>query len=140
MQPNELRAWRKRTGFTQADAAEKFRVSRQTIISWEAGTSPLPELAETLCEIWENRLRQRDEHGPVTLVWSDIPMHQPAYGPIRIPQISRERHLNNSAALARADELEGDASVADMFIVDDEHHIVWTTIELAKRRTSRGAK
>ena len=43
--PDELRAWRKGLGATQATAARALGVSLRSIARWEAGDQPMPLVA-----------------------------------------------------------------------------------------------
>lgn len=44
----EFRAWRKRCGLTQAQAAERLGCSRSTVLRWEGGMS-VPIMAAAAC-------------------------------------------------------------------------------------------
>lgn len=41
---SELKAWRKRHGYTQDSFAEELDCSRQTVISWEKSSEQLPRM------------------------------------------------------------------------------------------------
>lgn len=40
----DLKAWRKARDYTQASLAADLEVTRQTVITWESSTEPLPRL------------------------------------------------------------------------------------------------
>jgi hypothetical protein len=131
MDAKSFREWRARTELTQAVVADKLHVTRQTIINWETGATPVPHYVGAICEIWENELRKRDDYGPVTLVYTDVPMFQNAYGAPVVPLIKNELYPNNKAALARYDAL-GKAA-ANAFIVDEAGNFIFNMIDLMKR-------
>ena len=45
MTPQAFKAWRKRHGITQQTAATLLGVSRQTIVEWENGGTPINPIA-----------------------------------------------------------------------------------------------
>jgi transcriptional regulator with XRE-family HTH domain len=44
--PEELQAWRERTGFTQARLAQALNVRVMTVSRWETGTRKIPPFLE----------------------------------------------------------------------------------------------
>jgi DNA-binding transcriptional regulator YiaG len=56
MTPTELKAIRAKLGLSQAALAELLGVKRNTVVRWEMGKHPMPELAvRLLAFIWEQR-------------------------------------------------------------------------------------
>lgn len=49
MTPDQLRAWRKRLGLKQREAAEALGVHRNTYMHWEQGSPRIPKTAELAC-------------------------------------------------------------------------------------------
>lgn len=140
MKPDELKSWRARLQLTQEAAGKLLGVTRVTVANWEGAVTPIPVVVEEACRIHEMRWKMRDEYGPVTIVYADGPMFQPAYGPGRVPRIRREPFKNNRDAVARACELIGRADVHNMFIIDESGDFVWTSVHLqdeCKKRSIR---
>jgi hypothetical protein len=138
MKQEEFKAWRNKLGCTQAEAAEKFKVSRVTIANWETGTTGIPGVVEQLCSVYEMFWKMRDDFGPVTLVFGNGPMFVNPYGPNQfvMPEIHHEPHWNNREAIARACELMDGCQT--MYIVEENGDVVWNGAKLreecAKRR------
>lgn len=55
MTPQQLKAWRKRMGWTQRQAAERLGVRRQWITELESGRHPIQEMFALACEALEKR-------------------------------------------------------------------------------------
>lgn len=53
MTPADLRAFRKRLGLTQTEAAEAMGLTKQAIYLYESGRNPIPRLVELACEAIE---------------------------------------------------------------------------------------
>ena len=69
-----FREWRQNMKLTQAEVADKFQVSRNTIQNWEGSDGPLPIIVQQGCQVWERHIRQTwPDLGPVTLGWADGP-------------------------------------------------------------------
>lgn len=47
----EFRAWRASLGLSLTGSAEALRVSRSTIMRWQSGEHPIPEVAARACEL-----------------------------------------------------------------------------------------
>ena len=107
MRGEELLEWRKRLGLTQAEAGQKFGVTRATIQNWESESTPIPGMIETGCQIWEKEFKKRPDFGPVTLIYSDAPMFVNPYGPNRLAMMHRELYGTNADALERIYDLWG---------------------------------
>jgi DNA-binding XRE family transcriptional regulator len=70
----ELSEWRKRNGFTQDTLRIALGVkSRQTIITWEKSTGPLPRLVELALLALENFPEQRNVTALATVHRHPIP-------------------------------------------------------------------
>lgn len=70
----ELPEWRKRNGFTQDTLRIALGVkSRQTIITWEKSTEPLPRLIELALLALENFPEQRNVTALATVHRHPIP-------------------------------------------------------------------
>jgi DNA-binding XRE family transcriptional regulator len=70
----ELPEWRKRNGFTQDTLRIALGVkSRQTIITWEKSTEPLPRLVELALLALENFPEQRNVTALATVHRHPIP-------------------------------------------------------------------
>src|SRR5215813_4285805 len=132
MSATKLREWRKRLGYTQADAAEKLRVTRATVLNWEGGTTPVPPWLPMSCERLERRWKQANPaYGPVALLYCDGPMTQPVWGPARVPIMRREPWPTMAEAIWRAQQLTGSEHYHSGLIVDEEGTI-WGSSELAR--------
>ena len=128
----EFKSWRESFGLTQADVAAHFGVSRTTVQNWEAQSGPLVPMLETGIKVWSRRLRQQDPlRGPVTLVFSNVPLFIPPYGP-RPPSgvMRQESHPSNAAGLARAQALAGNPGVVHPFILEEGARTLWNIVEL----------
>ena len=103
MKPEAFRAWRTKLGYTQAQAAENFKVSRVTIANWETGATRIPGMVEQMCSVLEMRWKMRDEFGPVTLVYGNGAMFVDPYKPIPPFQpLQREPFKTNQEAIGKA--------------------------------------
>jgi DNA-binding XRE family transcriptional regulator len=70
----ELSEWRKRNGFTQDTLRIALGVkSRQTIITWEKSTAPLPRLLELALLALENFPEERNVTARATVHRHPIP-------------------------------------------------------------------
>lgn len=134
VQANEFKLWRQRFNLTQEDVAQKFKVSRTTVQNWESGATPITQLVEMSCEIWEPRLKQENpDFGPVTLIYTDGPMFVDPYAPRqRLAMMQQEAHPSNAAALARVQKLWGREGFCDPFILDKETKPLWNFPELRR--------
>jgi transcriptional regulator with XRE-family HTH domain len=59
MTPEEFRAWRKRLGLTQAQAAEALGRSRDWVAAAETGRRPIDHTVELACWAIERRAEDR---------------------------------------------------------------------------------
>lgn len=128
----ELKAWRDSFSLTQTDVATHFDVSRTTVQNWEAQAGKLPSMLETGVRVWSRRMRQEDPlRGPVTLVFSNVPLFIAPYGP-RAPQavMRQESHPSNAAGLARVQALAGNPAVVHPFILEEGARTLWNIVEL----------
>jgi hypothetical protein len=133
MDAAQFRAWRVRVGLTQQQVADRFGVSRTTIQNWESNT-PIPQTVDMSCRIWEHRLKQESPAvGPLTLIYSDGPMFVDPYGPRRRPaMMQQEPYPTNASALARVQQLAGQANVYNPFIIEADQSPLWNAVELAR--------
>ncbi len=134
MTKEEFRVWRERFGLTQGSIAQKFGVSRNTIQNWESGLTPLPNMIEGACQVWEDRLKKEmAEIGPVTLFYADGPMFIDPYGPRRrVASLKQEPFPTNAAALARVQRLWGHPDFHGPFIIEKSGAPLWNQIELLR--------
>jgi DNA-binding transcriptional regulator YiaG len=51
MQSSELKTIRAKLGLSQAALAERMGVSRNTVVRWEMGLHPIPEMAVRLMKL-----------------------------------------------------------------------------------------
>ena len=129
---DELKRWRNRLGYTQAEAADVLFVSRVTIQNWEGGTTPIPTSLRSHCKELTRRWKQRkQDYGPVALIYADGPMCQPIWGPGRIPMMHREPWPTMQDALKRARELVGADNVYNLLVLDDDG-VIWNSRELTR--------
>jgi DNA-binding XRE family transcriptional regulator len=135
--PKQLREWRVRLDYTQAEAAEKLMVTRATVQNWESGATPVPAWVPTMCQRVERKWKQSNPtYGPVALLYCDGPMTQPIWGPARLPMMHREPWPTMEEAIQRACSLTGSEHYRSGLIVDEDATI-WGSSELAKECQSR---
>lgn len=134
MTGSQFKAWRESHGLTQIQIAEKFKVTRTTIQNWEATPGLIPPLASMAASIWDARMRQENPLlGPVTLIYSDGPMFLDPYGPRRRPaMMQQEPYPSNAMALARVQELWGNDSFHNPFVIEKDGSPVWNAVELGR--------
>ena len=131
-----LREWRAVVGLTQAQAAKLFGVARATFIGWENGGA-IPPAAGSVCAMAYRQWKKRDLFGFVTLVFSDGPVSQSAFGTLKTPNMHRELYRTNFDAINRAAELLTTQSASTVFIVDEACDVVWNVNELRKEALKR---
>ena len=136
MKPEAFRAWRTKLGYTQAEAAEKFKVSRVTIANWETGATRIPGMVEQMCSVLEMRWKMRDEFGPVTLVYGNGALFVDPYKPIPPFQpLQREPFKTNQEAISKACQItEGCQSLN---IVDESNVVLWNVVQLREECAKR---
>jgi DNA-binding transcriptional regulator YiaG len=61
-----LRAWRHKWGLSQAELGRALGVSNMAVAYWEWGRRRIPALLPLALEALENRLREKNNHGPVS--------------------------------------------------------------------------
>jgi transcriptional regulator with XRE-family HTH domain len=131
MTGKELREWRERLGHTQQRAAEWLGVSRVTVQNWEGGSTPIPLAIRAQCDELARRWKQRQPaYGPVSLLYADGPMAQPAWGTGRIAQLKHEVYPTNEDAVRRACELNGSPTFVNPLIVEADGGLIWNGVEL----------
>nr|WP_298690167.1 DUF1870 family protein [uncultured Dongia sp.] len=126
----ELKAWRSELEMTQAEAAKWFGIARGTYINWENGSTPIPPSAATICSVAHKRRKMRDLFGPVTLVYTDAPMWQSAYGANRIPMMQNELYPSTHEAIHRARILSHGGQAHGLLIMDEAGDVTWNAVEL----------
>lgn len=124
-----LKSWRNRLGLTQAEAANWFGIARATFINWEGG-GPISRGAGSICRMALKRWKMRDLFGPVTLVYTDEPMWQSAFGVPKVPMMQHQYCRNNYDAIHQACTLRALQKVNSAFIMDEEGDVVWNMKEL----------
>ncbi|WP_439402872.1 helix-turn-helix domain-containing protein [Bradyrhizobium sp. DASA03068] len=138
MNGEDFQAWRESFGLTQTVLADRVKVSRTTIQSWENMEGELPQAAANIRHIWDRRLKQESAlHGPLTLVYATAPMFVDAYRPhAQRAVMIQEPHPNNAAVLARVQQLSGRVDFHTPFVLENERQDVWNAVELD--RVSKG--
>lgn len=128
----KFKKWRKKLGYTQAEAAEKLDLSRAAIQYWEAEIRPVPLAVELACRELLRRWKQRPDFGPVTLLYSDDPIWQQASPPCGVLLLRSERHPNNERAIKRAIWLRETMNLITPLIVTDDGNVIWSGPELLR--------
>jgi len=128
----DFKKWRKKLGYTQAEAAERLGLSRATVQYWEAEIRPVPLEVELACRELLRRWKQRPEFGPVTLLYADDPIWQEASPPCGVLLLQCERHSNNESAIKRAVWLRKTMILVTPLIVEDDGNVVWSGPELLR--------
>ena len=132
----DFKKWRKKLGYTQAEAAERLGLSRATVQYWEAEIRPVPLEVELACRELLRRWKQRPEFGPVTLLYADDPIWQEASPPCGVLLLQCERHSNNESAIQRAVWLRETMTLVNPLIVEDDGNVVWSGPELLREYDS----
>jgi hypothetical protein len=78
----------------------------------------------------ERQLLQRDDYGPVTLIYCDAPPWQPQR---RLAMIQSKDCKSNANALALASDLFKTDHFFNPFVIDEEGRSIWVEHELRKR-------
>lgn len=128
----DFKKWRKKLGYTQAEAGEKLDLSRAAIQYWEAEIRPVPLAVELACRELLRRWKQRPEFGPVTLLYADDPIWQQVSPPCGVLLLRSERHPNNESAMKRAIWLRETMTLVTPLIVEDDGNVVWSGPELLR--------
>jgi DNA-binding transcriptional regulator YiaG len=55
MTPKQLKAWRKRNGYSQSQLAEVLEVATQTVSRWERGAREIPSFLRLALECMESK-------------------------------------------------------------------------------------
>ena len=126
----DLKKWRRKLGYSQFEAAEKFGVGRAAVQNWESERTRIPHAIDLASKEIERRWKQRREFGPVVLVYSDESIWPDADCPSRVLCMQRELHANNEAAIQRCLRLRQTPSFDSPFIVSEDGSVVWSTPEL----------
>lgn len=137
-----LKKWRRKLGYSQFEAAEKFGVSRGAIQNWECERNSISRAVDLAWEELERRWKQRPEFGPVVLIYSDEPMWPDADFPSRVLCMQRELYLNCEAALQRACRLREAPNFSNPLVIAEDGAVVWSTPELMREcdKRSQNAK
>ena len=126
----DLKKWRRKLGYSQVEAGEKFGVSRAAIQNWECERSAISRAVDLACHEIERRWKQRPEFGPVVLVYSDDPMWPDADCASRMLCMQRELYPNNDAAIRRCIRLTEGPGFSSAFLIDQDSVVVWSAPEL----------
>ncbi len=126
----ELKKWRKLLGYTQAQAANQFGVTRPTIQNWEYEITPVPVTVDLASRLLLRRWKQRPEFGPVTLIYSSAPLWPPLNGVHRLPTLFCRRYPDNNTAFLRVFELRNSSDFFNPLILDETNIIVWSGPQL----------
>jgi transcriptional regulator with XRE-family HTH domain len=132
MTGEEFRVWREAIGWSQARAGEVFKVSRNTIINWEATADHLLPAVRALCDLYTREHKKRPEHGPVVLLYSTGRLMRSPYSSDPAPTLKSEYYELMAGALARVDELWGRTDFCHPSIQDDGETL-WNLNELQQR-------
>ena len=88
--------WRRTLNLTQVEAGQKLGVHRATIVNWERGITPIPNVVGLACLELTRRSKQSPEFGPVLLAYLEKGLSDP------LLTFRCGRHPNNTAALEAA--------------------------------------
>ena len=122
----ELKKWRTLLGYTQAQAAHQFGVTRPTIQNWEYEITPVPVTVDLASRLLLRRWKQRPEFGPVTLMYASAPLWPPPNGVDRLPTLFCRRYPDNNAAFLRVFELRNSSDFFNPLILDETNIIIWS--------------
>jgi len=137
MNGSGFRDWRTSMKQTQAEVAEKFQVTRNTIQNWESTEGPLPIIIQQGCQVLERRIKQTwPDLGPVTLGWLDGPTFvSPGQ---RAGMIQSRSFKTNSEALKYVRKRWNDQDFQMPFVRYEEFGLeLWNVVEL--ERVASGA-
>src|SRR5258705_10164438 len=87
----DFKKWRKKLAINQVAAGEMLGLSRGAVQYWESDLRPVPRAVELACQELLRRWKQRPEYGPVTLLYSDGPVSDPAHPAIWSCDANRTR-------------------------------------------------
>src|SRR5260221_5701396 len=121
----DFKKWRKKLGYTQAEAGERLGYGRVDVQYWEA-ESPVRMAVELACRELLRRWKQRPDFGPVTLLYADDPVWQQASPPCGVLLLRSERHPNNENAIKRAVWLRETMTLIAPALVEDDRNVVWS--------------
>jgi DNA-binding XRE family transcriptional regulator len=127
----DFKKWRKKLGYTQAEAGDRLGYSRAAVQYWEAET-PVPLAVELACRELLRRWKQRLDFGPVALLFADDQVWQQASPPCGVLVLRSERHPNNESAIKRAVWLRETMTLVTPLIVEDDGNVVWSGPELLR--------
>lgn len=126
----DFKKWRKKLGYSQAQAGEKRGLSRGAVQYWESEIRPVPLAVELACQELLRHSRLRPEFGPVTLLYADGPVSQVESRPCGDLVLHCEPHQNNDSALGRVARLRETANLFMPLIVEDSGTVIWSGPEL----------
>jgi DNA-binding XRE family transcriptional regulator len=132
-----FKKWRRKLGYTQAEAGEKLGLSRGAVQYWESEIRPVPLAVELACQELLRLWKQRPEFGPVTLLYADYadhPMSLETPAPIFVRS---ERHPDNENALKSAARPRETMTLFIAFIVEDDGNVIWSGPELLREIDAR---
>ncbi|MDU1493707.1 MAG: helix-turn-helix transcriptional regulator [Bradyrhizobium sp.] len=129
----ELKEWRRAMDFTQQQAGAELGVTRATIQNWEYEITPIPVTVGLACRQLLRRKKRRPDFGPVTLVYSIIPLSNASNLAGEPAALTCKRCVNNIDAFRRINELSEDSAFFNPMILDDLGSAIWSGYELTKQ-------
>ncbi|MFN4927549.1 transcriptional regulator with XRE-family HTH domain [Bradyrhizobium sp. USDA 4011] len=129
----ELKEWRRAMGFTQQQAGDELGVTRATIQNWEYVITPIPLTVPLACRQLLRRKKRRPEFGPVTLVYSIIPLPNGSNLASEPAALTCKGCVNNIEAFRRINELSENSTFFNAMILDDLGSAIWSGNELTKQ-------
>lgn len=138
MRAGELKEWRMRLGLTQAEAAQRFLVSRVTIQNWESGATPIPVLVGKTVE---QEMKRLPDFGPVILRYCDSSPVRTGTGAYTLTQLHTEEFESNEALFKRIERLWGRSDFWDPQVRDHQGEIIWNSVQIREKiKESHGPK
>lgn len=133
MNGHELKEWRRAMKFTQQLAADALGVTRATVQNWEYEITPIPVTVDLASKHLLRRKRRCPEFGPVTLVYSNIPLPNASEIAGGLAALTCRKCLNSIEAFQKINKLSGNLSLFHLMIFDDLGNVIWSGAELLKQ-------
>ncbi|MDU6835345.1 MAG: XRE family transcriptional regulator [Bradyrhizobium sp.] len=129
----ELKEWRRAMDVTRQQAGAELGVTRATSQNWEYEITPIPVTVGLACRQLLRRKKRRPDFGPVTLVYSIIPLSNASNLAGEPAALTCKRCVNNIDAFRRINELSEDSAFFNPMILDDLGSAIWSGYELTKQ-------